>query len=190
MEALPPKDQDTDVGVRLRDARLSRRLTLKQVAKRAEITEGFLSQIERGVANASISTLRRIAVALGLRMADLFDPGWAPAPRVLRREDRPTLHFGVLGRKFLLTPAPGRHLEAFIGEFEPGGSTGDEPYVHGSSDELMLVLGGTVRLELGERSFELAAGDSIEYVSSLPHKVTECGGDAAEVLWVISPPSY
>jgi transcriptional regulator with XRE-family HTH domain len=178
------------VGVRFREARLRRRLTLKQVASRAKITEGFLSQIERGVGSASIATLRRIAVALGLRMSDLFDPGWSPGPSVLRRADRPSLHFGVLGHKFLLTPVPGRHLEAFIGEFEPGGSTGAEPYVHGDSDELMLVMEGNVRLELGEDTFELGRGDSIEYVSSLPHKVSEAAGQAAEVLWVISPPSY
>jgi transcriptional regulator with XRE-family HTH domain len=183
-------DEDGDVGIRLREARQARGLTLKQTARRAEISEGFLSQIERGVASASIATLRRIAVALGLRMSDLFDPGWVPGPRVLTRAERPSLHFGVFGRKFLLTPSPGRNLEAFIGEFEPGGSTGDEAYVHGDSDELMLILGGRVRLELGDQLFDLDHGDSIEYRSSVPHRVLAASDQAAEVLWIISPPSY
>jgi transcriptional regulator with XRE-family HTH domain len=62
-----------DVGQRLRRIRLARQLTLSKVAKAAGISEGFLSQIERGVGNASIATLRSVAGVLGVEMRDLFD---------------------------------------------------------------------------------------------------------------------
>jgi mannose-6-phosphate isomerase-like protein (cupin superfamily) len=74
--------------------------------------------------------------------------------------------------------------------FEPGGSTGKERYTHGDSEEVLLVLSGTVRLELGERAFALVAGDSIDYRSSVPHRVVNVGATPAEALFVISPPSY
>ena len=45
-------------------------------------------------------------------------------------------------------------------------------------------------LEAYERIYELEQGDSIDYRSSTPHRVTNAGDDVAEVLWVISPPSY
>src|ERR687888_652813 len=182
---------EVNVGERLRAIRHLRRATLKSVAERAELSESFLSQIERGKANASIASLTRIAAALGVNVADLFEPHSSRAqPRVLRRRSRPVLAFGKLGRKYLLTPRPLEHLEVFTAELDPGGSTGDEPYTHGDSEELFVVLSGRVHLQLADQVYELESGDSIDYRSSTPHRVTNAGEDVAQVLWVISPPSY
>ena len=136
---------DVDVGERLRAIRNRRRLTLREVADRAGLSESFLSQVERGRASASIASLRRIADGLGIAISDLFQPLEPTQARVLRRADRPTLAFGILGRKMLLTPKP----------------------LH-----------------------ELETGDSIDYRSSTPHRISNAGEDAAEVMWIISPPSY
>ena len=180
-----------DVGERLRAIRRLRRATLKTVADRADLSESFLSQVERGRANASVASLQRIAAALAVSVADLFEPNGSSArPRVLRRESRPNLAFGTLGRKFMLTPRPLENLQVILGEFDPGGSTGDEPYTHGDSEELLVILDGVVSLQLGPEVFELSTGDSIDYRSSVPHRLVNIGGDPAEVMWIISPPSY
>jgi transcriptional regulator with XRE-family HTH domain len=180
-----------DVGERLRAIRTLRRVTLRTLAERAELSESFLSQVERGRANASVASLKRIAAALGVNVADLFEPDGARArPRVLQKASRPALTFGTLGRKLMLTPRPLEHLQVMVGEFEPGGSTGDEPYTHGDSEELLVVLEGVVHLQLGDEVFELREGDSIDYRSSTPHRLANAGDGIAEVMWVISPPSY
>jgi transcriptional regulator with XRE-family HTH domain len=188
--SAPDVQADVDVGERLRALRRSRRATLRTVAERSGLSESFLSQVERGRSSASIESLRRVADALGVSMADLFEPGGLPGPRVLRRDERPALSFGVLGKKLLLTPRPLHHLEVFAGELEVGGSTGTEPYAHGDSEELFVVLAGTVQLELGGEHFDLEPGDSIDYRSSTPHRISNTGQDLAEVMWIISPPSY
>ena len=181
---------DERFGERLREIRHLRRRTLKAVADQAHVSESFLSQVERGKASASVATLTRLATALGVRVADLFEPDGARPPRVLRREARPVLPFGERGRKYLLTPRPLEHLEVFVGELEPGGSTGDEAYTHGDSEELFVVLAGRVHIQLGDDVHELEQGDSIDYRSSTPHRVSNAGDMPAEVMWVISPPSY
>jgi transcriptional regulator with XRE-family HTH domain len=188
--SAPDVHTEVDVGERLRDIRRLRRATLKTIADRAGVSESFLSQVERGRASASIASLRRIASALGVSVADLFEPDGPPRPRVLRKDERPSLAFGILGRKLLLTPRPLSHLEVFVGELDPGGSTGAEPYAHGDSEELFVVIAGTVQLELGGDVHELEAGDSIDYRSSMTHRVTNVGEERAEVMWIISPPSY
>jgi transcriptional regulator with XRE-family HTH domain len=188
--SAPDVATEVDVGERLREIRRQRRATLKTVAERSGLSESFLSQVERGRSNASIASLRRIADALGVSVADLFEPAGPPRPRVLRRDDRPALNFGVLGRKLLLTPKPLQNLEVFVGELDPGGSTGTKPYTHGDSEELCVVLSGTVELELGGEIHELDEGDSIDYRSSTPHRISNVGDDVAEVMWIISPPSY
>jgi transcriptional regulator with XRE-family HTH domain len=189
--AARPAPPGVDVGERLRAIRRLRRATLRSIADRAGLSESFLSQVERGKANASIASLTRIAAALSVHVADLFEPDHARAdPRVLKRARRPTLAFGNLGRKQLLTPRPLDQLEVIAVELDPGGSTGDEPYVHGDSEELIVVLAGSVHIQLGEHVYELERGDSIDYRSSTPHRVVNAGDDVAEVIWVISPPSY
>lgn len=181
---------ETDLGERLRSIRHRRRATLKEVADRADISESFLSQIERGRVGASIATLQRIAGALGVGVPDLFEPdGDHARPRVLRRERRPALAFGVLGRKFLLTPRPLENLEVFIAELDVAGATADEAYTHGDSEELVVCLEGAIELHLRDEVHELGSGDSIFYRSSVPHRVVNSGKDAAEVMWIISPPS-
>jgi transcriptional regulator with XRE-family HTH domain len=188
--SAPDVAAEVDVGERLRVLRQFRRCTLRTLAARSGLSESFLSQVERGRSSASIESLRRIAGALGVSMADLFEPDSVPGPAVLRRDERPALSFGVLGRKLLLTPRPLHHLEVFAGELEVGGSTGDQPYAHGDSEELFVVLSGTVELNLGDDLFELERGDSIDYRSSTPHRVANVGQERAEVMWIISPPSY
>ncbi len=187
----PVEETRVDVGERLRAIRTLRRVTLKTVADRAGLSESFLSQVERGRANASVASLKRIAAALGVNVADLFEPNGSPSrPRVLRREGRPALTFGTLGRKYMLTPRRLEHLQVIVGELDDGGSTGDEPYTHGDSEELLVVLAGIVSLQLGTEVFELCTGDSIDYRSSIPHRLANIGGEPAEVMWIISPPSY
>jgi transcriptional regulator with XRE-family HTH domain len=188
--SAPDVSSEVDVGERLQALRRFRRLTLRVLAERSGLSESFLSQVERGRSSASIASLRRIADALGVSMADLFEPDGLPGPRVLRRDERPALSFGILGKKLLLTPKPLHHLEVFAGELEVGGSTGAEPYAHGDSEELFVVLSGSVQLELGGERFELEQGDSIDYRSSTSHRVSNTGQDLAEVMWIISPPSY
>jgi transcriptional regulator with XRE-family HTH domain len=179
-----------DLGERLRAIRLLRRRTLKDVAAAAGVSESFVSQLERGRSSASVATLQRLAAALGIEVSDLFAPEGLPRPRVLRREARQLLVWGLLGRKALLTPKPFHALEVVAAEFDPGGSTGDETYTHGDSEELLVVVKGRVHLQLGTDIYDLGTGDSVHYRSSTPHRVSNSGEERAEVLFVISPPSY
>jgi transcriptional regulator with XRE-family HTH domain len=194
-DALPAEQggisqrEPVDVGERLRKTRLRRRMTLRQVAERAGLTQSYISQLERGRVNGSIGSLQRIAAALGTTMAELFEPADSSPVRVVRKDARPTLVYGILGRKFLLTPTPLEHLEVFIGRFDPGGSTGEELYSHGDSDELFLVLSGSFELAIGDTRLTLADGDCVNYRSSLPHRAVNVGTGIGEVMWIVSPPS-
>lgn len=191
--ALKPAPEDTnefDVGQRLRRIRLARQLTLSKVATSAGISEGFLSQIERGVGNASIATLRSVAGVLGVELRDLFDETSDRAHAVLYQRDMPILSFGDMGTKYLLTPALDRKLEAFITELNPHATTGDELYVHGDSEELLLVLEGEIEFRLADEVFHLGAWDSVTFRSSTPHLARETGGKPAKLLFAATPPSF
>lgn len=177
------------VGKELRRVRIRKGLTLKAVAEKAQLSESFLSQLERGQSNASIGSIRRIAVALETTLSELFEEIDGTGTKVLRKNERPSLEYGTLGRKYLLTSASQKQLEVFIGEFDKGGSTGDEPYSHGDSEELLYVLSGTFEVQVGNEFFRVTKGDCINYRSSNVHRVQNVGEEPGEVMWIISPPS-
>lgn len=190
-EAAPSETSGgRSVGGQLRLLRRARRQTLRDIAERAGVSESFLSQLERGRTGASIASLQSISRALGVEVSDLFAGGAEARPSVLRGEDRAYVRWGTLGRKALLTPKPFEALEVVAARFEPGGSTGAEQYAHGDSEELLLVVEGTVEFSLGPDTMHLRTGDCARYRSSTPHRLTNVGDETAEVLYVISPPSY
>ncbi|MFE6157332.1 helix-turn-helix domain-containing protein [Streptomyces sp. NPDC056486] len=180
-----------EVGARLRRRRKALHLTLKEVAEQSGLTEGHLSQVERDQANASVRTLQRLCEVLKLNVGDLFDHGESAGGPVLRFRDTHGMSFGDGATKIKLTPGSFDHLEVLLGHFTPGGSTGVDPYTHGSSEELLLVLTGEVDVWVRGQSHRLSALDSIHYHSSDPHRVAEATGtDEARVLWTMAPPTY
>ena len=185
--AVAPLEQS--VGARLRSLRKARRLTLRDIAARAALSESFVSQLERGQTGATIQSLQRIS-AVGVEVSDLFASSETSGPQIIRRGARHPVAWGTLGRKALLTPKAFEYLEVVAAEFEPGGSTGDASYTHGDSEELLLVLDGSIQVELDGETMSLEAGDSVHYRSSTPHRASNPGPERAEVLYVISPPSY
>ncbi|MFG3436715.1 helix-turn-helix domain-containing protein [Nonomuraea sp. NPDC047897] len=181
------------LGARIRAYRTMRRLTVRALAVEAQASPSFISQLERGQTSASVGMLRRIAQALGLTVAELFSDEIEVGHRVVRREQRPTLPAGPGVRKFLVSQRPLRGVEMYAGELDPGASTGDEPYTHGDSQEIFLVLRGRVAVWLGPPgesvAHALGPGDSVEYRTSVPHRAVNDGDEVAEVLWVVSPPT-
>src|SRR5215813_8666638 len=86
--ALTESDPEflSNLGRRVRDAREQRGMARKALARDAQVSERYLAQLEAGEGNASVVLLRRVAVALGLRIVDLLDPvGDVPEQRLLRR---------------------------------------------------------------------------------------------------------
>jgi len=178
-----------DLGGRVRAFREMRGLSLRSLGGRAGVSPSLLSQLENGRVNTSIGSLRRIAQALGIALTDLFDDQASVPRHLLRKADRPELPMEPGTRKYAITRPPLHHLEVYVAEFDPGCSTGDDAYVHGDSQEILLVQTGRVVLWLNSEACELSAGDSIEYRSSVPHRVTNPGDVMAEVLWITSPPT-
>ena len=179
---------DAAVGGRIRQFRLARKLTLRQLADLARISPGFLSQVERGQVNASVSTLRRLSEELGITLPDLFADDHVGDVRILRKADRPVIEVSDLSAKYLLSQKPLRNLEVYVGELAPGASAG-EAYVHGDAQEILVVTAGSPTLELDGKTHVLEAGDSAEYRTSIPHTVHNHGDAYAELFWIVSPPT-
>ncbi len=62
-----------DLGTKIRNIRIQKRRTLKEIAKRIGLTASFLSQVERDVASPSLKALRKIAEALDIGVGYFFE---------------------------------------------------------------------------------------------------------------------
>jgi len=175
------------LGAGIRRERTRQGLTLAQLAERVDLSASALSQIERGVTDPSISSLRRISSALGvpffqfLVQNESFDP-------LVRRTDRRTITFPNRTLQYqLLTPNLRGPFEVLSLELEPGGASGDQPSSH-DSDECLMVLRGAAEVELAGRWYHLDAGDAISIQRNVPHRARNDGVTSAELLSIISPP--
>jgi transcriptional regulator with XRE-family HTH domain len=186
-EGATPSKNVNILARRLRFFRKLRRLSQRQLGELSNTTASFLSQLERGTSGANTSTLIRISEALSISVADLFDERSSSLHRVLRRIDRSALPAAAVLRKTLLSQHPVLDFQVYLGEFDVGGSTGEEPYTHGNSHEMCAVLSGEVEIQLDGEPFRMSAGDCIEYSSATPHRVMNCGPTTAEVQWIVAP---
>lgn len=181
---------ELQLGARIRALRQARRLTLRELAARAGMTESFLSQVERGVASPSIASVQRIARALDLAIAQLFAEE-ADSGRVVRREARRRIVYpGLRAVDEFLTAGMAGRLQVILSTIEPGGGTGEEPYTHDSDEEVVLVLSGVLDVWVGDEHYVLREGDTITFSSRIPHWNVNRGDEPAVVLFCVTPPSF
>jgi transcriptional regulator with XRE-family HTH domain len=185
----PVATPETELGQRIREARQAHGLSLKTVGEAAGVSQSFLSQVERGVASPSVSTLIRISNAVGRPVASLL-AGSDPSARLMRAADRRKLvHTRRRWVDEFLTPPAARRLQANLTTIEPG-FKGDQAHVHASEEECAIVLEGAVTIGVDGEEFELAEGDALLLDPRIPHTFANPGTERARVLWIMTPPSY
>lgn len=164
-------------------------MSLTELAEKIERTPSFLSQIERGLAEPSITSLRMISEALDVPIFYFLLDTHEHNP-VVRRNERKILNFPESHLTFeLISPDLNRKMEIMEARLDPGATTCDEPLTH-PGEECMLVLKGQMKIEIGEEVYFLNAGDSIYYFSMIPHRVISVGEE--ELVWIscMTPPAF
>ena len=179
----------TRIGPRLREARQRRGLTIDQLAQATGLTKGFLSQVERDLANTSVASLLRICEVLGLRVGELFDDE-PEGPALVRAADRPALEFGGIGATdHLLTPRSNRAIQVIHARVEPGGNSGGPGgYPTPTDAQFVHVLKGEFELTVDGQAFRMKPGDSLTFTGREPRSWRNPSPTrAAEVLWMMTP---
>jgi quercetin dioxygenase-like cupin family protein len=90
----------------------------------------------------------------------------------------------------LLTPDLNRQVEVMFMRINPGEHSGEEPMVDLPGEKFGYVLKGALESKVGDRIYQLAAGDSIYFPAHFPHSWRGLGEDSIEVLWVLTPPRF
>ena len=169
-------------------------MSLVALAKAIGRSIGYVSQIERGRSEISISTLKAVSEALGVQISWFFqgyDPK-VPAEhgRVVRREHRRRLDFTGTGiEEELLSPTLTGEAEVILSTFAPGARSGEEQ-VSRMAEQSGYVIEGELELSVGARRVALRAGDSFRFGRGEPFGVQNPCSVTSVSLWVIAPPRY
>jgi transcriptional regulator with XRE-family HTH domain len=183
----------SDLGARIRHARLRHNLTLRQVADLASCSESAVSKFERNLASPSLAMLHRLALALGTNISDLTAQEWPDAGPVQRAGSRPLQVLGQdagsgVALEKLTGTMRGGLLQANIHVIAPGARS--DGLIDHLGEEIGYVLEGEILLQLGTDTWRLAPGDSFHFASQTPHGYENPGNVSARVLWVNTPPTF
>lgn len=175
-----------DVGMRLRQLRQERRLSMRSLAKLSGLSTNALSMIERGRSSPSVSTLYKMADALGVPITAFFRSEPLRESIVfMKSTERPAVQVprglwqGLGGESFT-----GR-VEPFILTLESGATSGPHSLKH-SGHEFVYCLQGECEYEVEGRRFSFEPGDSLLFASQMSHRWRNSGKGDAVLLVVLS----
>ncbi|UZG60206.1 cupin domain-containing protein [Rhodococcus opacus] len=194
-----PASEDNSIGARLNGLRRDHRYSIRGLAAKAGVSASMVSDIEKGKVEPSISTLNRLASAMGTTITYFFSTQSEANGRVVRARDRvpfggsnnsATDHLAGLessGTRFeLASPTKLKTIEAIYARYEVGASFGDQPFTH-DGEEWGIVLSGRLKVVVGDEVYFLDAGDSIWFPSTIPHRMENAASTETEYLWIDIP---
>lgn len=183
------------VGIKLKLARQTKGLTLKELARRSRCSESLLSKAENGKALPSLPLIHRLVRVLETNISWLFDETEPEDTPVFRAGERPVVTLdnrpgdgaGVSFERII--PYKGGHLlQSTIHHIDVGGKSG-EAITH-EGEETGYVLRGRIDLNLDGVVHSLRAGDAFCFRSHVPHSYRNTGDEPASILWTCTPPTF
>jgi transcriptional regulator with XRE-family HTH domain len=178
------------IGPKLREARQQLGLSLQQLAVRAEVSAAAIHKVERGDMVPTITTLLKLANAVGRPIGHFVDDGTPPAPvaTLIRADERPAAPpewapaaEGVAAAAVAL-PTARLPASGVVAEVEPGGGSGDTRPLR-PGEEVLLVLVGALQVEVAGERYRLAAGDALHYPTDRPHQWHNTDSVPARAVW-------
>jgi transcriptional regulator with XRE-family HTH domain len=179
-----------DIGSRLRALRMAKKLSQRELAKLAGVTNSTISLIEANRANPSIGALKRILDGIPIGLAEFFavEPG-VPKQSFYRADELTEIGRGAVSYLQVGESMTGRALQILKERYEPGADTGRVALVHEGEEGGVIISG---RLEVtvdGERKI-LGPGDAYYFESRRPHRFRAVGVEACELISACTPPTF
>ncbi len=177
------------IGERLKRLRMINSLTQEELASRADLTKGYVSQLENDATSPSIATLKDIIDVFGVSMQEFFsevtdeDVVYGRDARVQATDDDDRI------RVELLVPgAQNREMDPVLVTLEPGEEMEEQPFHEG--EEFGYVIAGRVQLKLDDKVHTVKKDECFYFTSDKRHTVKNIGKGPAKILWVVTPPTF
>ena len=176
------------IGERLKRLRMVNSLTQEELASRADLTKGYISQLENDATSPSIATLKDILDVFGVSMQEFFSEK-TDEDVVFGRDSRVKAADDDKIRVELLVPgAQHRDMDPVLVTLSQGGEMDEQPFHDG--EEFGFVLLGKVQIKLDDRLYTVNKDECFYFTSDKRHSVKNIGKGEARILWVVTPPTF
>jgi transcriptional regulator with XRE-family HTH domain len=181
-------DKD-EIGARIKQHRLSKGLTLKDIEVRARVSATHVSEIERGMTSPTVGALAKIAEAMGTDVAYFVEKQNVSKVSVINKAKRKRMQFKDWGATYhsLAKDVPNPKISFLEVELEPGIKRPEETSKH-DGEEFAMVTKGVMEIIIGDQKYILKEGDSIHYKAAKPHAMRNIGDAKCRAIWVTLPP--
>jgi len=191
MPEIPPSESDLQsLGRRIKERRAELHLSLRDVAAATDLSATFLSSLERGLANPTLESLRRVANALDTPILRMADSGVGASPVVKSNARR---HISLPPRHIrfeILTPTLTRKMVLFqVRATRDDGNLVVQPLAE-PTEECITVLAGRLAVRVSGQTYELEAGDSIYFEGRNLESIYVAGDDEASYISAMTPPVF
>ena len=181
-------DLNQQIGRKIRDLRDRNGLTQQELADRAELTKGFISQLERGQVSPSLESLFDLIEILGSTPAEFFGEGNADQVVFTKKDYFEKTEENGCTRTWIVPNAQKFQMEPILVRIEPHTELEeDKPH---NGEEFGYVLSGRVNVCLGDKVYHVKAGESFYYQADCRHQLKNPGAVPAKVLWISTPPEF
>ena len=181
------------LGEKIRNTRKNKGLKLGELAEITDLSSSYISQLERGLIEPSLTSLRKISNALNIPIYLLMDDISKDSP-VVKREERVKMFFPNSSVSYELMTSiengekHGASMLVARFSIRPKSAELDEFSIH-DAEEVLILAKGTIEVTMGNDVYVLNPGDTIYIMSNIPHKITNIGETFAEGYYIVSPPA-
>ena len=181
------------LGEKIRNTRKNKGLKLGELAAITELSSSYISQLERGLIEPSLTSLRKISNALNIPIYLLMDDISKDNP-VVKRDERVKMFFPNSNVSYELMTSiengekNGASMLVAKFSIRPKSSELDEFSIH-DAEEILILAKGVIEVSMGNESYEMHPGDTIYIMSNIPHKISNVGESFAEGYYIVSPPA-
>lgn len=180
--------ENINIGKKVEKYRKAKGWSSRELAKIAEITPSMLSQIERGLANPSIQTLKVLAKALDVPTFSFLLEESNTEDLVVRSTDRKKMVVENLSYE-LVSPDFTGTLASAIMNVPPNTSSSEKLLEH-KGEEVAFVLQGKIKVFLDNEEYILETGDSVKIPAYMKHKWENNFTENAVILFSVTPPAF
>ena len=176
------------LGVRVRELRRGRGLTLEGLAERSGVSRAMISKLERGEKNPTLVIAAKLAEGLEVTLSQLAGVEDRREVVVVQRDRRMVMRDPETGfERQLLSPAFAGHGVEFVRNvISEGASSGEFPPHKKGVEEYIVVERGRLRADLGGEEYVLEEGDSVYFEADVAHRFDNAGDGECSYYLVIN----
>lgn len=175
------------VGLQLRAIRKARKLSIRALAERSDLSVNTLSLIENGKTSPSVSTLHQLAQSLNVPITAFFEDEPQKQKVVYQKAgERQQIVFSYGQMENLSAGMPRVGSEPFLTKLEPQANSGETPIVY-AGREFIYCLEGQITYTIEGKTYPLAPGDSLIFDAYTPHTWQNTAPTSSCALLVLCP---